>query len=193
MINPYRKGRSLPVGLLRWPAPEKRDLSEVDAQLEYGEKELLYQLPLLSDGGPILNLGDGGSTVIFALSLIDHDLPGELISVDNYVDHQRRVHEIQRERFGVTHKVRFIHNTTVNAYQGLATTRLRLLFIDANHSYESCKSDISLYAPLTEGLIAFHDVNQEGVDRAIRESIEPAWDLVVWVNRVKVFQRKQTP
>lgn len=192
MLNPYCKGRTLPVGQLRYPIPKARDLSEVDAQLEHGERELMYHLPLLAGGGPILNLGDGGSTVILALSLMDHELPGELISVDNYANCWRRIHEREREKFGVTDRVEFIYSSTENAFAQLDTKRLRLLFIDADHSYPSCKRDVELYVPrvVTDGLVAFHDVNQEAVDQVIRELIKPEWDLVSWVNRLKVFKRR---
>lgn len=191
MLNPYCKGRVLPVGNLRYPIPKQRDLSVVDAQLEYGERELMYHLPLLSDGGPVLNLGDGGSAIILALSLMDHELPGQMISVDNYSDAWRRVHERERERYGVTEKVNFIYNSTANAFAQLETLRLRLLFIDADHSYEGCKHDAALYTPrvVTDGLVAFHDVNQEGVDQAIQE-VMVDWDLVAWINRLKVFRRR---
>jgi len=192
LLNPYHKGRALPVGLLRYLIPKQRDLSSIDAQLEHGERELMYHLPLLAGGGPVLNLGDGGSTVILALSLIDHELQGELVSIDSYVDGWRLVHERQRAQFGVTERVRFIHNSTANVYPQLASTYFRLLFIDADHSYEGCKRDAQLYVPqvVVDGLVSFHDVNQEGVDRVIREVMEPDWDLVAWVNRLKVFRRR---
>jgi len=40
----------------------------------------------------------------------------------------------------------------------LCRRKIDLLFIDGNHSYESVKQDYDLYAPLTEHIIAFHDI-----------------------------------
>jgi predicted O-methyltransferase YrrM len=48
----------------------------------------------------------------------------------------------------------------------LGDQRLDLLFIDADHTYQSVRSDFELYSPLVKpgGLIAFHDIaeNQPG-------------------------------
>ena len=40
----------------------------------------------------------------------------------------------------------------------LCRRKIDLLFIDGNHSYESVKQDYDLYAPLTEHIVAFHDI-----------------------------------
>jgi len=57
---------------------------------------------------------------------------------------------------------------------------IRFLFIDADHSYEACLKDYSLWAPHVAecGLIAFHDYGQaEGVTRLCDELRQHADDL----------------
>ncbi|HEX9463018.1 MAG TPA: class I SAM-dependent methyltransferase [Alphaproteobacteria bacterium] len=57
------------------------------------------------------------------------------------------------------------------------TTKIRLLFIDGDHAYESVKRDFTLYAPHVEpeGLICFHDVNWPDVARFHQELISCGW------------------
>lgn len=42
------------------------------------------------------------------------------------------------------------------------------VFIDANHSYESVKEDIKMWAPLTKNLMG-HDAHKQKVRRAVKE------------------------
>jgi len=41
----------------------------------------------------------------------------------------------------------------------LCGRKIDLLFIDGNHSYESVRQDYDLYGPLTEHVVAFHDIS----------------------------------
>ncbi len=58
----------------------------------------------------------------------------------------------------------------VHHYKG---TPIRLLFIDADHSYEGVKQDFELWSPLVEpgGLVLFHDYDMEGVARFINQDM----------------------
>jgi hypothetical protein len=48
----------------------------------------------------------------------------------------------------------------------LAGRRVDLLFIDGDHSYASVRQDFELYSPLTQHIVAFHDmIGTEGVAR----------------------------
>jgi len=48
--------------------------------------------------------------------------------------------------------------TMQELHRVLYRRKIDLLFIDGNHSYESVKQDYDLYGPLTEHIIAFHDI-----------------------------------
>jgi predicted O-methyltransferase YrrM len=77
----------------------------------------------------------------------------------------------------------FQRNTTlyrdkIDTYRGLSAdvarnwkSRIDLLFIDGDHSYEGCLGDIDAWLPHVRpgGWVAFHDSGQEGVARALRE------------------------
>ena len=66
----------------------------------------------------------------------------------------------------------------------------RFVFIDADHSYEGCKRDVEAWAPLVEpgGVLGFHDIDFDSVDRVIRELPEE-WKLERHVFRTKAFRR----
>lgn len=53
---------------------------------------------------------------------------------------------------------------------------LDFLFIDGDHSYEGCSTDLKAWLPFVKkgGWIAFHDSGEPGVARAIAERLPPA-------------------
>lgn len=55
-------------------------------------------------------------------------------------------------------------NTLNEVKKRLNGQELDVLFIDADHSYEGCKKDYEMYAPLVRkgGIVAFHDIIQNG-------------------------------
>lgn len=192
-LNPYRKARRLPVGQLQYPLPKQRNLSVLEAELEFGEREFLYHLPLLARGGPICNLGDGGSTTIMALSLIDHNLAGTVYTVDNSETNLRR-NTLARKDLNVGSRIESLQATTDDAYATLRKHQFRVLFIDADHAYAPCKRDFEQYSRLVvpDGVVAYHDANQDDVDRVIRE-MPAEWQLLFFVNRIKAFRRSPMP
>ena len=52
--------------------------------------------------------------------------------------------------------------------------KVDLVFIDADHSYNGCKNDILLYRSKVNknGILAGHDIDYPGVNRAVNELIE---------------------
>jgi len=48
--------------------------------------------------------------------------------------------------------------TMQELHRVLCGRKIDLLFIDGNHSYDNVKQDYELYGPLTEHIIAFHDI-----------------------------------
>ena len=56
----------------------------------------------------------------------------------------------------------------------LPNNSMDLIFIDADHSYESVKKDILAYTPKLKdnGLLTGHDIDYPGVNKAIKEMIK---------------------
>lgn len=156
--------------------------------LDYGENEFLYLLVYWIGGGEIVNLGDGASATYMALSLQDHNLPGSVTTIDFYSREKRDAHKNERRRLGVRDRVIHLRERTDEARLRLEGCTFGLGFIDADHSYRAARKDIEMYAPLVTGYLAFHDTNQDDVDRALRDCMQ-GWELVFWVNRIKVFRR----
>lgn len=68
----------------------------------------------------------------------------------------------------------FLHRSfTENACGSFEDESLDFIFIDADHSYEGVKKDITLWSPKvkTGGYIVGHDIDWEGVKRAVEELI----------------------
>jgi predicted O-methyltransferase YrrM len=70
---------------------------------------------------------------------------------------------------------------------------LDVLFIDGDHSYEGCSSDLKAWLPFVKpgGWVAFHDSSEAGVARAISELFPPsnqlsarcAWSIFAAIKR----------
>ena len=189
--NPYAKARSLPVGDLGMRLPVRRELPKLQhMQLDFGEAELCYMLPLWVDGGHFVNLGDGGSATLFGLSLKHHKLEGCVTTVDCYDRREMRALQSERDHFDVSRKIKLLHMTTREARRVLGHKRCTVLLIDADHSYKGCREDVELYSNMVDKYMAFHDTNQDDVDRVIRDIVLPTWEMVFWVNRIKVFRKR---
>lgn len=78
---------------------------------------------------------------------------------------------------------KFIRSDSVIAGRKWRSGHVSLLFIDGDHSYEGCISDI--YAWLRharpKGTILFHDCDSSspGVVRAVSEFVSTHWDMIV--------------
>ncbi len=74
----------------------------------------------------------------------------------------------------------------------LSHLKFKLIFIDADHTYNAVLEDFKLWRPLLEegGLIAFHDIDMDSVHRVITEELND-WELVDHVFRIKTFKRKE--
>jgi cephalosporin hydroxylase len=206
-LNPY-KNRTLPVGALEFPrdtygkaAVEKYGKY---AQLEYGEPELLYYMPVIVGGGYILNLGHsyGGSAYLMAQSLIDNELSGKVSSVDCFGGRRRRFNQREKSihELGLEDKLSLHFQTTEEFISNVAGLSYipyaSFVFIDADHSYKGVLNDFCNYGPFVKagGMIAFHDTNQDYTDKVIREEVlgDPTWTEVsdLHVNRIRVFKKK---
>ena len=194
-MNPY-KNRKLPVGNLDFRVDGLPD--NVPAQLEFGEQDLIYDIPkrLGKDYFPTFcNLGDcmGGSAILLAKGIMDNDLQGHVYTIDNYADEQAEAARQNYNKFGVQDLITQVRMTTDEAAEKWKSSTFHFIFIDADHAFKNVYNDIISYKDkVTEdGLLAFHDTNQDAVDQAIKDSkLEEDWLLIEWVNRIKVFKRK---
>jgi len=58
--------------------------------------------------------------------------------------------------------------------------RIDILFIDAGHYYESVKQDFEMYAPLCNGIVAFHDI-----ERNKGEEVYIFWNELIEISYTK--------
>jgi hypothetical protein len=205
--NPY-PNRPHPVGVLNYKIGDECE-SDVAAckeysMLEFGEPELVYELPRQVSNPvnpePILiaNLGHarGGSALLMAKCLKKFNIKGHIVSVDKFSDHSyegnvKRLKELDVETFvtlyrGSTNK--WAENFNKRGF------KFDLIFVDADHTYEQVWNDVELWTPLlkSEGLMAFHDTNQEGVFDAVKDTVvHRGWKELegLHVNRIRVFEK----
>lgn len=204
-VNPY-PNREHSVGKLEYEL-KNADLESLRqgkalAMMEYGECELMYDLPRLVGGGLIANLGHamGGSAVLLAKGLQDRHLEGHVYSVDLFKRGRTGYTEAINDMkiLGLERLVTPLRGSTEHwgkLHKG-CNTEFSLVFIDADHSYEGVKGDFELWSPMivSGGLVAFHDTNQEFSNRVLREQLI---DSSVWeerrelhINRIRVFERR---
>lgn len=53
---------------------------------------------------------------------------------------------------------------------------INILFIDADHSYESVKKDFEMYSPLCENIVAFHDIEKNRNRSEGKSKVWKFWD-----------------
>jgi len=203
--NPY-PNREHPVGKLEY-TPKKVNLIHLQkgkslAMMEYGECELIYDLPRLVGGGNIANLGhaSGGSASLFSWGLQDRWLSGHVFSVDTFKGdgsgYTEALHDLKV--MGLQGGITLLKGTTDHWGEShkAARTQFSIVFIDADHSYEGVKNDFELWSPRVRpnGLVAFHDTNQEFSNKVLREKLidNPCWEekTDLHINRIRVFERK---
>ena len=65
-----------------------------------------------------------------------------------------------------------------------------MIFIDADHHYESCKLDFELWSPLLEvgGEVAFHDIDTVSVNKVISE-LDDSWEEIEGKYLIRAFKK----
>ena len=89
--------------------------------------------------------------------------------------------------------LRGFSNNIINDFKSI-NKKIDFLFIDGDHSYESCKQDWNLYSPLLKNnaLIAFHDTGwAEGVKKVVKDEVvgSQAFDCVCSLPNMKIFKK----
>lgn len=192
-INPY-PNRILPVGNLEYQVIDTYGISKVRSMLEYGEKEFIYDIPRICGEGNYCNLGDslGGSAILLSLGLEKFGYNGVVYTIDNYKRRLASKAKLNYKRHNVEDKIVQLTMTTDEAVQRFSDQFFKFIFIDADHQYESVKKDFLNYYPLIRkgGIIAFHDCNQERINKVIEEYVNInsnlKWEF--WVNRIKAYR-----
>lgn len=93
---------------------------------------------------------------------------------------------------GLDRFVTLLEGTTHDCAIRMKDHRFKLIFIDADHSYESVLDDIRQWKPLLEpdGILSFHDTFMESVTAAINEELDDSWELIDHVYTIKSYRRK---
>lgn len=72
---------------------------------------------------------------------------------------------------------RFVQGRSVDVWRQFADESFDLVFIDGDHSYEACRRDYDLYAPLARKAVAIHDI---AMGRVALEGVGQTWHEVAY-------------
>ena len=158
------------------------------------EIHYLYRTALAL-GGNIANLGvfRGVSTNAIAAGLKERG-EGRVYAVD-YFDRNtcftvEHITEVFEER-GTLPFTEFCVGHTQDWAKELSHLKFNFIFVDADHEYESTMGDFKTWEPLLApgGLIAFHDIGLNTVNKVIEEELSD-WELVDFHVNIKSFRRR---
>jgi predicted O-methyltransferase YrrM len=165
------------------------------SQHSSSEAHWLYRTTLGLGVGNYVNLGvfRGGSVNCIATALKQLK-GGKVYGVDLFeVNGAETVSEVKRvfEERGLLEYAEFCKGYTHEWPEKLKHLKFKMIFIDADHHYETCKKDFELWSPLLEpgGILAFHDVHMTTVERVVDEL--EGWEQVDHIWRIKSFRRKE--
>lgn len=172
----------------------RKDLEKVDGWLSPREMEFLALLAATPTAqGDVLEIGSfrGRSTIALAHAtrLANQVFPAfrsQVIAVDPLLDDDRllatplaagsaeRLFEGNLARAGVRSEIEFHRGFSFELAEGFQR-KLRLLWIDGDHSYPSSKQDFDLFTPYLApgGILAMHDVlsRYDGCIRVFTEDV----------------------
>jgi cephalosporin hydroxylase len=112
--------------------------------------------------------------------------PGELDIVHDCDGKLRQRFESNLAQFGIADHVVVHVGSTERIAQEMAAESLHLVFIDADHSYETVLADIKAWLPKVKagGVLCGHDYNPPGQDHA---GVKQAVDELIGMQKVVVF------
>ena len=186
----------------RW-AKDKKPYLEYTRKMpgSSAERHALYEYAKIANG-VIVELGTlyGAGAVTMAYGL--HEAGGgQMYCVDNF---GQRNPNCAYDDIGdastvaiMTEYFKRFPTTALNLCQGDTAEwaskidpKVDLLFIDADHTYVSCKRDFVAWSPKVKrgGLIAFHDAQFTGVNQVISE-LTPDFSLVEQIFSLKIFRK----
>lgn len=161
----------------------------ISGHLKRSEGEYLYSAPFRLGDGYYADLGTykGRSAVLLGGGIKDSGNTAKVYSIDTF-DSRTMTSKKGRQTFEIAMKniedrgldktVNLIKGFTSDIADILSRMKFKLIFIDADHSYDHVKEDFLKWSPLLdlEGEIAFHDSNTPGVSSFLRELSELGWD-----------------
>lgn len=122
----------------------------------------------------------GASSCFLADGLMCND--GELYCIDTWQN--QTMPEGEMDTFSAFEANTARYRNKIKSIKGLSETvandfarlnkKIKLLFIDGDHSYEACRTDWELYSPFlsNNAIVVFHDTGwAEGVNKVIREYV----------------------
>lgn len=149
------------------------------------ERLLLYTLALRQRKGAVLvEVGSylGASACFLAAAAGELGEGAAVHCVDTW--HNDAMSEGSRDTWNEFHSNTRRHSSAIVAHRGLSVEVARsfdrevdLLFLDGDHSYEGCRSDVLAWLPRVRrgGVLVLHDFGwAEGVQRVVSELIMPA-------------------
>jgi cyclopropane fatty-acyl-phospholipid synthase-like methyltransferase len=193
----YGPGGKNLVGSIGYFIPGEPEVWD-QAALEGGERELIFDSPRLSGGGHLLDLGThtGGSAILMAQGLIHNKLKGHVWTVDNFDDEKRGIAEDRMVEAGVESLITIYQMKSRHAapkFCGRGIQPFNFIFIDACHDYHAVRDDWRDYHKMVAegGMVAFHDTNDTNIVRVIEQEVDQKkWELILWINRIKVFRKR---
>lgn len=184
------------VGSTKWRGHDKPYLKYMHKNLHTSaELHYLYHTAKTMGPGWYANLGTyrGGSAFCLATALKEHG-EGAVIAVDLFegVNGEYTKEEMQTKVREYALPIKVCAGFTFEVVEQHQDKQFNFIFVDADHHYESVKLDFELWSPLLkpEGVIAFHDTNLNSVARFLEE-IQPQWEQVDEVFKIKTFRRRQ--
>jgi cephalosporin hydroxylase len=112
--------------------------------------------------------------------------PGELDIVHDCDGKLRQRFEANLTRFGISDHVVVHVGSTARVAQDMAAGSFDLVFIDADHSYETVLADIAAWLPKVKagGVLCGHDYNRPGHGHA---GVRQAVDELIGSDKITIF------
>ena len=164
------------------------------------ELHYLYRTAFRLGKGNYANLGvyQGASVHALARGAAAHE--GHVFGVDTFEISDEYPGMLEKEKLEAEFVNRALQRYTT-LHKGLTSEwakkldhlRFKFIFIDADHSYESCLEDFMLWSPLLEpeGLVSFHDCDMDTIHEVLTTALD-RWELVDHVYSIKTFKRRST-
>lgn len=199
-LNPRRHGKG---GAYRNPTPNRlwEQMKRCDALLDAYEKQFIQDVPRLLGAGDYVNLGHdrGGSAILLASGLEEHQLPGRIYSVEIEFTRKARntLKRYSREGPDVGARIAMCEGSTDDWAAQFRLIRrgmpFNFVFIDADHTYDAVMRDFQNWSPMvrTGGWVAMHDTNQDFSHRAIKDAVSGGWveRKEYHISTIRTFER----